>query len=84
MTNTAATFDADAWQRLGRVTGVAGLAAVILILVPIVVGTRPEPAFTATATSSSPTTGHQTQLRPSSGLSSSPLGWSPSFGSSAH
>jgi hypothetical protein len=50
MTNTAATFDADAWQRLGRVTGVAGLAAVILILVPIVVGTRPEPAFTATAT----------------------------------
>src|SRR5215207_2175319 len=50
MTNTAPTSDADAWQRLGRVTGVAGLAAVILILVPIVVGTRPEPPFTATAT----------------------------------
>jgi hypothetical protein len=49
MTNTAPTSDAVAWQRLGRVTGVAGLAAGILILVPIVVGTRPEPAFTATA-----------------------------------
>jgi hypothetical protein len=50
MTNTGSTHDAVAWQRLGRVTGVAGLAAVVLIFVPIVVGTRPEPAFTATAT----------------------------------
>jgi hypothetical protein len=49
MTNTAPTSDAIAWQRLGRVTGVAGLAAVVLILVPIVVGTRPEPTFDATA-----------------------------------
>ena len=50
MTNTAPTSGAVAWQRLGRVTGVAGLAAIVLILVPIVVGTRPEPAFTAAAT----------------------------------
>jgi hypothetical protein len=50
MTNTAPTADAVAWQRLGRVTGVAGLAAVVLIFVPIVVGTRPEPAFNAAAT----------------------------------
>jgi hypothetical protein len=50
MTNTASISDPVAWQRLGRVTGVAGLAAVVLIFVPIVVGTRPEPAFTATAT----------------------------------
>ena len=32
MTNTASTSDAIVWQRLGRVTGVAGLAAVVLIL----------------------------------------------------
>jgi hypothetical protein len=37
------------WHRLGRITGVAGLAAVVLILVPVVVGTRPEPAFNAAA-----------------------------------
>jgi hypothetical protein len=49
MTNTAPTSDAVAWQRLGRVTSVAGLAAVVLILVPIVVGTRPEPTFDAAA-----------------------------------
>jgi hypothetical protein len=49
MTNTAPTSDAVAWQRLGRVSGVAGLAAVLLILVPIVVGTRPEPTFDAAA-----------------------------------
>jgi len=49
MTNTAPTSDAVAWQRLGRVSGVAGLAAVVLILVPIVVGTRPEPTFDAAA-----------------------------------
>ena len=40
---------AAAWHRLGRITGVAGLAAVVLILVPVVVGTRPEPAFNAAA-----------------------------------
>ena len=50
MTNTASTPSAAAWQRLGKVTGIVGLAAVVLIFVPIVVGTRPEPAFTATAT----------------------------------
>jgi hypothetical protein len=49
MTNTAPTSDAVAWQRLGRVSGVAGLAAVVLILVPVVVGTRPEPTFDAAA-----------------------------------
>jgi hypothetical protein len=50
MTNTVSTPGAVAWQRMGRVTGVAGLAAVVLIFVPIVVGMRTEPAFTATAT----------------------------------
>jgi len=50
MTNTVPTSGAVAWQRLGRVTGVAGLAATVLIFVPVVVGTRPEPSFTATAT----------------------------------
>jgi hypothetical protein len=50
MTNPARTSGAAAWQRLGRVTGVAGLAATVLIFVPVVVGTRPEPTFTATAT----------------------------------
>ena len=49
MTNTAPTSHAVAWQRLGRITGAAGLAAVVLILVPVVVGTRPEPAFNAAA-----------------------------------
>jgi magnesium-transporting ATPase (P-type) len=48
MTNTAPTSGAVAWQRLGRVTGVAGLAAVVLIFV-VLVGTREEPPFTATA-----------------------------------
>jgi hypothetical protein len=45
MTNTAPTSDAIAWQRIGRVTGVAGLAAVVLILVPMVVGTRSVRSF---------------------------------------
>jgi hypothetical protein len=48
MTNTAPTSDAVAWQRLGRMTGVAGLAATVLIFV-VLVGTRPEPDFAATA-----------------------------------
>ena len=37
-----------AWQRLGRVTGVAGLAAVVLIFV-VLVGSREQPPFTAAA-----------------------------------
>jgi hypothetical protein len=49
MTNPAPTSGAAAWQRLGRVTGVAGLAAIVLIFVAVV-GTRDEPSFTATAT----------------------------------
>jgi hypothetical protein len=50
MTSTAPTSGAVAWQRLRSVTGVAGLAATVLIFVPVVIGTRPEPPFTATAT----------------------------------
>jgi hypothetical protein len=50
MTIPAPNSAAVAWRRLGRVTGVAGLATLILIFVPIVVGTRPEPAFHAPAT----------------------------------
>jgi hypothetical protein len=49
MTNPARTSGAAAWQRLGRVTGVAGLAAIVLIFVAVV-GAREEPSFTATAT----------------------------------
>jgi hypothetical protein len=49
MTNAPSTSGAAAWQRLGTVTGVAGLAAMVLIFVAIV-GTREEPSFTATAT----------------------------------
>ena len=48
MTNTASTSGAAAWQRLGRVTGLAGLAATVLIFVAVV-GTRDEPSFTAAA-----------------------------------
>ena len=50
MTIPAPTSAAVVWRRLGRVTGIAGLAAVVLIFVPIVAGTRPEPAFQAPAT----------------------------------
>src|SRR5215470_182155 len=50
MTIPAPNSAAVAWRRLGRVTGVAGLAALVLIFVPIAVGTRPEPAFHAPAT----------------------------------
>jgi len=50
MTITALASAGVAWRRLGRVTGVAGLAAVVLIFVPIVVGTPPEPDFNAPAT----------------------------------
>ena len=50
MTITAQASAGVAWRRLGRVTGVAGLAAIVLIFVPIVVGTRPEPDFNAPAT----------------------------------
>src|SRR5687768_10939866 len=48
MSNTAPTSGAVAWQRIGMVTGVAGLAAVVLIFV-VLVGTRQEPPFTAAA-----------------------------------
>jgi hypothetical protein len=48
MTNPASTSGAVAWQRLRRVTGVAGLAAIVLIL-GVLVGTRPEPPFAAAA-----------------------------------
>ena len=49
MTNPAPTSGATAWPRLGRVTGLAGLATIVLIFVAVV-GTRDEPSFTATAT----------------------------------
>jgi hypothetical protein len=48
LTNPAPTSGPAAWQRLGRVTGLAGLAAIVLIFVAVV-GTRDEPSFTATA-----------------------------------
>ncbi len=48
MANTAPTSDAVAWQRLGKVTGVAGLAAVVLLFV-VLVGSRAEPSFSAGA-----------------------------------
>lgn len=47
---TVAAPTSVAWRRLGRITGIAGLAAVALILGPLVIGTRPEPTFNATAT----------------------------------
>jgi hypothetical protein len=37
-------------RRLCRVTGITGLAAIILIFAAVVVGTRQEPAFNASAT----------------------------------
>jgi hypothetical protein len=49
MTNAAPSADAAAWQRLGRVTGIAGLATIVLIFVAVV-GTRDEPSITVTAT----------------------------------
>ena len=48
MTNTAPALGSVAWQRLGRVTGVAGLAATVLIF-SVLIGTREEPPFTASA-----------------------------------
>ena len=48
MTNRSRTSGADAWQRLDRATGVAGLATVILIFA-VLVGSRQEPPFDATA-----------------------------------
>lgn len=49
MTSTAPTSDAAVWQRLGRVTGVAGVATLVLFFLSVV-GTRDEPLFTAPAT----------------------------------
>jgi hypothetical protein len=45
----APTSGAAGWRCLGRVTGVAGLAAIVQIFVAVV-GAREEPSFTATAT----------------------------------
>jgi len=50
MTVTAPTSASVAWRRLGRVTGIAGLAAIVLIFVPAVAGTGQEPGFKAPAT----------------------------------
>ena len=38
-----------AWRRLFRVTGIAGLAATVLIFAAVLAGTRTEPTFNATA-----------------------------------
>src|SRR5262245_9064343 len=48
MADTAPTSDAVAWQRLGRVTGVAGIATVVLSFV-VLVDSRLEPPFSAGA-----------------------------------
>jgi hypothetical protein len=48
MADTAPTSDAGAWRRLGRVTGVAGIATVVLIFA-VLVGSREEPPFSAGA-----------------------------------
>lgn len=45
---TAPISDPAAWQRLGRVTGITGLAAVVLLFV-VLIGSRAEPPFTAPA-----------------------------------
>jgi hypothetical protein len=39
-----------AWRRLFRATGIAGLAATVLIFAAVLVGTRTEPTFNTTAT----------------------------------
>jgi hypothetical protein len=39
-----------AWRRLFRATGIAGLAATVLIFAAVLAGTRTEPTFNATAT----------------------------------
>lgn len=48
MTDTAPSPDTVAWQRLGRVAGVTGLAVVVLAFL-VLVGSRSEPPFTGTA-----------------------------------
>lgn len=48
MTKTAPTTDSVAWQRLGRVTAVAGVATIVVFFISVV-GTRDEPLFTAAA-----------------------------------
>jgi hypothetical protein len=50
MSTIAPPSGAVAWRRLGRVTGIAGLAAVVLTFVPISVGSPEEPHFDAPAT----------------------------------
>ena len=49
MTGTAPTSATVARQRLGRVTGITGLAAVVLLFGSVVVGTDTEPGFNASA-----------------------------------
>ena len=49
MTVPGPTSAAAAWRRLGRVTGITGLATVVLIFTAVLVGTRQEPTFNATA-----------------------------------
>lgn len=48
MTDTAPTTDTVVWQRLGRVTAVAGVATLVVFFASVV-GTRDEPPFTAAA-----------------------------------
>ncbi len=46
MTSTMTGFRPDsAWKQLSRVTGIAGLATMVLLFVPIVAGSGQEPAF---------------------------------------
>jgi hypothetical protein len=49
MTVTEPTSAAVPWRRLGRVTGIAGLATIVLVFVPVVTGSGQEPAFGGTA-----------------------------------
>ena len=50
MTGTAPTSATVARRRLGMVTGITGLAAVVLLFGSVVVGTDTEPGFNAPAT----------------------------------
>ena len=46
---TSSTPATSAWRLLGRVTGISGLAAVVLLVLAVAVGTRQEPGFDAPA-----------------------------------
>ena len=71
MTIAAPTSATVVWQRLGKVTGVAGLTTVVLFF-SAVLGTRDEPLSSAGAPNSSPITGHRTPIRARSAPISSP------------